>query len=65
MTPLEVLQVELDKYQRALNHLELSFLKNDIPKSVYDKRKQNLELKIQEYVYAIKILEYFIIPSIT
>lgn len=56
MTPLELLQAELDKWQRALKHLEESFSKDEIPRNVYLHRLKNLEEKISCYKYAIRVL---------
>lgn len=56
MTPLELLQAELDKWQRALDHLKESFSKDEIPTNVYLLRFKNLEEKISSYKYAIQVL---------
>jgi len=56
MTPLELLQAELDKWKKALEKLEVAFKNDQIPESVYKERKANLEPKISAYKYAINVL---------
>ena len=56
MTPLELLQAELDKYQKAYDKLNQAFMDNLIPENIYYKRKDNLKPKISTYKRAIAIL---------
>ena len=56
MTPLELLEAELNKWKRALEKLEEMFKNNNIVKSTYDERKANLLPKISTYKYAINVL---------
>ena len=59
MSPEKILQVELEKYRSALSHLEISFLKKDIPESVYNERKENLKPLIQQFMDAVETLKIF------
>lgn len=59
MNPLELLQLELDKYQRALQKSKDSFALDLIPKIVHKEHVTNLEPKIQEYKDAIHCLKIF------
>ena len=56
MTPIELLQAELAKWQSALTHLEQAFKDDLIPENVYHERKNNLKPKISTYKRAIAIL---------
>ena len=56
MTPLELLQAELHKWEIALSNLEQSFADNLIPENVYHERKDNLKPKISAYKRVIAIL---------
>ncbi len=57
MNPVELLEQELKKYERALYHLEIFLEKNDVDKETYDRRKNNLLPIIQNYKFAINILK--------
>jgi antitoxin component HigA of HigAB toxin-antitoxin module len=59
-TPIELLQSELDKYQKALSKLEQAFKDDLIPEDVYHERRDNLLPKIYIYkvsIHALKDLE--------
>jgi hypothetical protein len=56
MTPIELLQAELNKYQKALKKLEEAFRDNLIPENIYHERKGNLQPKISTYKRAVAIL---------
>ena len=57
MTPIEVLQEELHKWENSLVKLEQAILNGQIPDSVYNERKNNILPKISSYKQAIAILK--------
>ena len=56
MTPLELLQAELDKWVHSLEKLEDAFKNDLIPKNVYHERRDNLLPKISSYKRTIAII---------
>ena len=56
MTPLEVLQEQLNKYERALEKSKESLSKGDITPQLHQIHKTNNEPKIREFKLAIRIL---------
>jgi hypothetical protein len=56
MTPLELLHQELDKYQMALKKSTESYKEGKIDHATNSLHKSNLDIKIQQYKKAIKIL---------
>jgi len=55
-TPLELLQSELGKYEKALSKLNQAFMDDLIPENVYLERKDNLKPKISTYKRAVAAL---------
>jgi len=59
MTPIMLLEAELDKWKRALEKLEEMFKTDLIPENVYNERKENLKPKISKYTEALRILTFY------
>jgi hypothetical protein len=55
-TPIELLQSELGKYEKALRKLEEFFKNEDVPKNIYLERQGNLLPKISTYKRAVAAL---------
>jgi hypothetical protein len=56
MTPIELLEAELQKWEHALEKLEEFLLRDKIPISIYNERKNNILPRISKYKQAIAIL---------
>ena len=56
-TPIELLQEELDKWEKAYSKLNQAFMDDLIPENIYQERQNNLKPKIAEYKRAIAILK--------
>jgi hypothetical protein len=56
MTPVEVLQEQLDKFEKNIKKSEESLAKGDITPELHRIHRTNNEPKIKEFKYAIRIL---------
>jgi hypothetical protein len=59
VTPLELLEAELAKWQKALDKSKKTFDEGGIRLVDHETHKANLEPKIAKYKYAIRILETY------
>jgi len=57
MTPIELLQEKLAKYERALHKSFESFKKGEYSEELHNTHKKNLQPKIFEYQQAINLLK--------
>jgi hypothetical protein len=60
MTPLELLQKELNKYERALEKSKESHEKGKIDVGLHLSHARNLEPKIKEFRLAIRVLTTYL-----
>lgn len=56
MKPIELLQLELNTYEKALQKSFISYQSGQINKELHETHKKNLEPKIFEYKKAINLL---------
>ena len=59
MTPIDLLQQELDVYKKALTLSKKKFIEGKIDLCLHETHVKNLEPKIESYIKALRILRLY------